>query len=142
MKNIDSAFKGLSTVVFRGYQDSNVEKSMLTSKRRIGSFAVRGWFAGKSYSTLARVQSNSTTPVPTPTDLNPGAITGFADAEGCFLITLAKNKQSKSGWVVKLRFQIGLNKKDRVILEQIVNYFGLGKIYVWKIKLYPVTIRI
>jgi hypothetical protein len=42
LKNIDSAFKGLSTVVFRGYQDSNVEKSMLTSKRRIGSFAVRG----------------------------------------------------------------------------------------------------
>ncbi len=71
MKNIDSAFKGLSTVVFRGYQDSNVEKSMLTSKRRIGSFGVRTWMAGKAYSTLARVQSNSTSPIPTPTDLNP-----------------------------------------------------------------------
>jgi hypothetical protein len=47
LKNIDSSFKGLSTVVFRGYQDSNVEKSMLSSKRRIGSFAVRGWFSGK-----------------------------------------------------------------------------------------------
>lgn len=42
LKNIDSAFKGLSSVVFRGYLDSNVEKSILTSKRRIGSFAVRG----------------------------------------------------------------------------------------------------
>lgn len=71
LKNIDSAFKGLSTVVFRGYQDSNVEKSMLTSKRRIGSFGVRTWMAGKAYSTLARVQSNSTSPIPTPTDLNP-----------------------------------------------------------------------
>jgi hypothetical protein len=47
LKNIDSAFKGLSTVVYRGYLDSNVEKSMVTSKRRIGSFAVRGWFSGK-----------------------------------------------------------------------------------------------
>lgn len=47
LKNIDSAFKGLSTVVYRGYLDSNVEKSMLTSKRSIGSFAVRGWFSGK-----------------------------------------------------------------------------------------------
>lgn len=47
LKNLDSAFKGLSTVVFRGHLDSNVEKSILTSKRRIGSFAVRGWFSGK-----------------------------------------------------------------------------------------------
>ena len=47
LKNIDSAFKGLSSVVFRGYLDSNVEKSLLTSKRRIGSFAVKGWFGGK-----------------------------------------------------------------------------------------------
>lgn len=42
LKNIDSAFKGLSTVVYRGYMDSNLEKSMVTSKRRIGSFAVKG----------------------------------------------------------------------------------------------------
>ena len=48
LKNIDSAFKGLSSVVYRGYLDSNVEKSKLTSKRRIGSFGVRAWIAGKS----------------------------------------------------------------------------------------------
>lgn len=47
LKNIDSAFKGLSTVVFRGHLDSNVEKSILASKRRIGSFAVKGWFSSK-----------------------------------------------------------------------------------------------
>ena len=47
LKNIDSAFKGLSSVVFRGYLDSNVDKSMYTSKRLIGSFAVKGWFSGK-----------------------------------------------------------------------------------------------
>ena len=47
LKNIDSAFKGLSSVVFRGYLDSNVDKSMFTSKRLIGSFAVKGWFSGK-----------------------------------------------------------------------------------------------
>ena len=47
LKNIDSAFKGLSSVVFRGYLDSNVDKSMYTSKRIIGSFAVKGWFSGK-----------------------------------------------------------------------------------------------
>lgn len=47
LKNIDSAFKGLSSVVYRGYLDSNVEKTILKSKRRIGSFAVKGWFSGK-----------------------------------------------------------------------------------------------
>ena len=47
LKNIDSSFKGLSSVMFRGYLDSNVEKSRLSSKRRIGSFGVRSWFSGK-----------------------------------------------------------------------------------------------
>jgi hypothetical protein len=42
LKNIDSAFKGLSTVTFRGYANSNVEYSIRTSKRRIGAFAVKG----------------------------------------------------------------------------------------------------
>lgn len=47
LKNIDSSFKGLSTVMFRGYLDSNVETSRLSSKRRIGSFGVRSWLSGK-----------------------------------------------------------------------------------------------
>jgi hypothetical protein len=47
LKNIDSAFKGLSSVVFRGYLDSNVEKSRFFSKRRIGAFGVRTWLSGK-----------------------------------------------------------------------------------------------
>jgi hypothetical protein len=47
LKNVDSSFKGLSTVMFRGYLDSNVEKSKSNSKRRIGSFGVRTWFSGK-----------------------------------------------------------------------------------------------
>lgn len=47
LKNIDSAFKGLSTVIFRGFRDSNVDSSRSASKRRIGSFGVRTWIAGK-----------------------------------------------------------------------------------------------
>ena len=47
LKNTDSAFKGLSTVTFRGYANSNVEYSLKTSKRRIGAFAVKGWISGK-----------------------------------------------------------------------------------------------
>lgn len=47
LKNTDSSFKGLSTVMFRGYLDSNIEKSKSNSKRRIGSFGVKTWFSGK-----------------------------------------------------------------------------------------------
>ena len=48
LKNIDSAFKGLSTVQYRGYLDANIQKSSLVSKRRIGSFGVSTWIAGKN----------------------------------------------------------------------------------------------
>jgi hypothetical protein len=42
LKNIDSSFKGLSTVNFKGYMNSNLEYSIQTGKRRIGAFAVKG----------------------------------------------------------------------------------------------------
>ena len=53
LKNIDSAFKGLSTVQYLGYQDSNVTQSRSVSKRRIGSFGVKTWISGKNYSTAS-----------------------------------------------------------------------------------------
>jgi hypothetical protein len=43
LKNIDSSVQGKSSVVFRGFRDSNVQYSWFKSKRRIGSFAVKGW---------------------------------------------------------------------------------------------------
>jgi hypothetical protein len=42
LKNIDSSFKGLSSVLFRGNSKSNVTYSITKSKRRIGAFAVKG----------------------------------------------------------------------------------------------------
>ncbi len=47
LKNIDSSYKGLSSPNIRGYANSNVEYSICTSKRRIGSFAIKGWISGK-----------------------------------------------------------------------------------------------
>ena len=35
----------------------------------------------------------------------------------------------KIGWNVELRFQISLHEKDKALLEQIKNYFGVGNIY-------------
>lgn len=61
--------------------------------------------------------------------LNPWFITGFIDAEGCFMLNLVKNNKLKAGWRVQPWFKIGLHKKDLHILESIKNYFGVGKIY-------------
>lgn len=47
LKNTDSSFKKLSSVMYRGYLKSNVIYSISKSKRRIGSFAVKGWISGK-----------------------------------------------------------------------------------------------
>jgi hypothetical protein len=61
--------------------------------------------------------------------LNPWFITGFADAESCFTLSVVKNNKMKAGWHVKQSFQIGLHQKDKAILEQIKTYLGVGNIY-------------
>lgn len=47
LKNIDSSYKGLSSILFRGNTKSNTSYSFSKSKRRIGAFAVKGWISGK-----------------------------------------------------------------------------------------------
>jgi hypothetical protein len=42
LNNKDSSYKSLSSVIKRGYMNSNVEYSIFTSKRRIGAYAVKG----------------------------------------------------------------------------------------------------
>jgi hypothetical protein len=42
LKNIDSSFRGLSAVLFRGNTNANTSYSLSTNKRRIGAFAVKG----------------------------------------------------------------------------------------------------
>jgi hypothetical protein len=60
--------------------------------------------------------------------LNPGYITGFADGEGCFTLTIIKDKKYKLGWRVTCRFAINLHKKDLSLLNDIKDYFAVGNI--------------
>ena len=55
--------------------------------------------------------------------LNPWFITGFADGEGSFMLTIIKDKKYKLGWRVACRFAISLNKKDFYLLNNIKNFF-------------------
>lgn len=47
LKNIDSSYKGLSSVILRGYIKSNVQYSIINSKTRNGAFGLKGWISGK-----------------------------------------------------------------------------------------------
>lgn len=64
--------------------------------------------------------------------IDPYFLTGFADAESSFVLSITKSNIVKSGWVIKPRFQIHLHKKDLFVLEAIKNFLGVGKIYVNK----------
>jgi Mitochondrial ribosomal protein (VAR1) len=46
LMNIDSSYKGLSSVLLKGNLRSNVQYTKLNSKTRIGSFGIKGWVSG------------------------------------------------------------------------------------------------
>ena len=50
-------------------------------------------------------------------------VTGFADAEGSFVVSIAKRKGSDS-LSMRASFEIGLNKKDILILHEIQDFFS------------------
>jgi hypothetical protein len=61
--------------------------------------------------------------------IHPWYVTGFTDAEGSFSVSLSASSKYRAGFLVKLLFDIGLDKRDRALLEMIQSYFGVGKIY-------------
>jgi len=42
LANLDSSYKGLSSVILKGNLKSNIQYTMLKSKTRIGSFGIKG----------------------------------------------------------------------------------------------------
>lgn len=60
--------------------------------------------------------------------LDPNWISGFVSAEGNFDVRMPSTN-SKLGYRVQLRFRISQHSRDIRLVEQIVKYFGSGKIY-------------
>jgi len=76
--------------------------------------------------------------------IDPKFVTGFVDGEGCFTLTISKEKDYKCGWRVHAAFTLGLHKKDKIILEILQDYFSGGKIYnlskdVLQLKIYSIN---
>jgi hypothetical protein len=59
-------------------------------------------------------------------------IVGFTDGEGCFSVSMFRNKTTKHGWQVFPEFVITQGKKSLSALELFERYFKCGKIYVNK----------
>lgn len=57
-------------------------------------------------------------------------ICGFVDGEGCFSVSLIRNKTTGSGWQVFPEFVVTQGEKSRSALETIKNYFECGQIYI------------
>ena len=47
LKNIDSSYRGLSSIMLRGYAKSNIQYSLVNSKTRNGAFGLKGWISSK-----------------------------------------------------------------------------------------------
>jgi hypothetical protein len=47
IRNIDSSYRGISTVMLRGHDKSNVQYSIISSKTRNGAFGIKGWVGSK-----------------------------------------------------------------------------------------------
>ena len=45
LKNIDSSYKGLSNVILKGNNRSNIQYTNFNYKRRIGAFGIKGWIS-------------------------------------------------------------------------------------------------
>ncbi len=45
LRNMDSSYKGFSSVILRGHAKSNIDYTRVKSKTRIGSFGLKGWIS-------------------------------------------------------------------------------------------------
>ena len=60
--------------------------------------------------------------------INPRFVTGFFDAEACFIIGLSKDSKRKNGWIVALELAVALHEKEQVILDDIRSFYSVGTV--------------
>jgi len=59
----------------------------------------------------------------------PWFVTGFTDAEGCFMIIARKKPRTERGWKIEANFSINLHKRDVKLLNHIKDFFcGIGQV--------------
>ncbi len=61
---------------------------------------------------------------------NVGWIVGYVDGEGCFSVSLFRNKTTKFGWQVFPEFVVTQGEKSKESLKILEDFFRCGKVYV------------
>lgn len=67
-------------------------------------------------------------------NLNAEWITGFVDGEGCFRVSILKNKQIRSKIQLQPEFVITQHKRDYLLLKDIQSFFKCGHVSLGKNK--------
>jgi hypothetical protein len=60
--------------------------------------------------------------------LNPWFVTGFTDGDGSFLINVRPKPNRVTGYGVELVFRVNLHSRDRALLENFRDFFGVGRL--------------
>lgn len=74
------------------------------------------------------------TPIPRPEIdrstclINPWWLAGFIDGEGSFTVNVRKSTSHSNGYQVSLIFQISQHLDDAELMENLLNYFQVGKL--------------
>lgn len=104
-----------------------INPTLKKDKVTISSFSFMFKIALPSYPKGVRFAS-STSNAFTPSTLHPFWVTGFADAEGSFIITVRK-QQGSTEWRVTALFSIHLHLKDLHLLYKIQSFFKVGRVH-------------
>lgn len=59
-----------------------------------------------------------------------GWIVGFVDGEGCFSVSIFKNRTTRSGWQVLPEFVVTQGAKSLSAMEEIKDFFGCGRLFI------------
>ena len=55
-------------------------------------------------------------------------LSGYADGEGCFCVSISKSNRHKFGWEIRPSFSVSQNSDRVQVIEMLQQYFGCGTI--------------
>ena len=88
------------------------------------NWSVSTVLSARNFSTIATPESSSSN-----SKISPEFLSGFADGEGCFSVSLVKVPKLKVGYQVQQRFELALHVRDKPLLEDVKFCLGGGKIF-------------
>jgi len=60
--------------------------------------------------------------------LDPWFVTGLAEGEGCFCVSISLRAKLRTGLEVRPSFALSLNERDRSLIEDLRMFFGCGSV--------------